>query len=423
MPNKIIDKAMARLGYIRPSASVDGSTTVTIDQLIDLLNIDKSKNRNGALSEITYYTCLKLLSEAIGKLPYKLLRRQNDGGIVEARDHYLYRILRYRPNPYMTATHFWSTVELCRNHFGNAYVMIRGSGRDMSLWSLAPDRMRIWWDDAKMLADAPMLWYVYTDEKGKQHILRYDELLHFKTSMSLDGGVTGLPVRDILSLTVQSNITAQRTLDKLYENGFVAKAVLQYTGNLNPTLEKQFTKLVEDYAEGKVEEAKNFIPIPVGTSITPLNIKLTDAQFIEIRRYSALQIAGAFGIKPVQINDYEKASYASSEQQNLAFYVDTLLYPLKQYEEETSNKLLRADEIKNGLIPKFNVQAILRADYKTQLENLTKAVQNTVLTPNEAREELDRPSKPGGDRLMVNGGYVPVEMAGQLYDKKGGSSE
>ncbi|HWQ59047.1 MAG TPA: phage portal protein [Clostridia bacterium] len=419
MPSRIIDKMMARFGYVRPSASTDGTTTITIDQLIDLLNTGKTRGKSGALSEITYYSCMKILSEAIGKLPYKLLRRNVDGGVDEARDHYLYRILRYQPNPYMTATHFWSTVELCRNHFGNAYVMIRGAGRDMSLWILDPGRMRIWWDDAKMLADAPMLWYVYNDEKGKQHILRYDEVLHFKTSMSLDAGVTGLPVCDILSLTVQSNITAQRTLDRLYENGFVAKAIVQYTGALNKELEKGFVKLLEDYAQGKVEESPNFIPIPLGTSITPLNIKLTDAQFIEIRRYSALQIAGAFGIKPVQINDYEKASYAASEQQNLAFYVDTLLYPLKQYEEETSNKLLANTDIDVGFFPKFNVQAILRADYKTQLESLTNAVQKTVLTPNEARGELDRPAKPGGDELMVNGGYVPVGMAGKLYEKGG----
>ena len=47
-----------------------------------------------------------------------------------------------------------------------------------------------------------------------------------------------------------------------------------------------------------------------------------------------MQIASAFGIKPVQINDYSKSSYASSENQNLAFLVDTLLFILKQYEEE-----------------------------------------------------------------------------------------
>ena len=40
--------------------------------------------------------------------------------------------------------------------------------------------------------------------------------------------------------------------------------------------------------------------------LTPLDIKLSDSQFIELKKYSALQIAAAFGIKPNQINDYEK---------------------------------------------------------------------------------------------------------------------
>lgn len=425
MPSKILDKAMGMMGYVRPAAAVTTAqnSTITIDQLIDLLQTDKSKSRHGALSEITYYSCLKILSESIGKLPLKLLKREKNGGIVDARDHYLYRVLRSRPNPYMTATHFWSTVEMCRNHFGNAYVMIRGAGRNTTLWILNPERVSVWWDNARILADAPMLWYMYNAENGKTYPLRYDELMHFKTSVSLDGGVTGLPVREILSMSIQGNMTAQKTLDKLYDNGFVAKAIVQYTGNLSPGSEKQFTKLLEEYAQGKVEDAKNFIPIPLGTSIQPLNIKLTDAQFIEIRKYSALQIAGAFGIKPNQINDYEKSSYAAAEQQQLAFYVDTLLYTLKQYEEEIENKELSDEDVGNGFFPKFNIAVILRADLKTQLDSLTNAVQKTVYTPNEARAKLDLPGKPGGDNLIVNGAFVPVELAGESVKNKGGKNE
>ena len=55
------------------------------------------------------------------------------------------------------------------------------------------------------------------------------------------------------------------------------------------------------------------MPVPLGMKLTPLDIKLTDAQFFELRKYTALQIAGAFGVKPNQINDYEKSGYANSE--------------------------------------------------------------------------------------------------------------
>ena len=44
----------------------------------------------------------------------------------------------------------------------------------------------------------------------------------------------------------------------------------------------------------------------------------------------------------------KKSSYASAEAQQLSFYVDTLLYILKQYEEELNYKLLSREEIDNG---------------------------------------------------------------------------
>ena len=105
---------------------------------------------------------------------------------------------------------------------------------------------------------------------------------------------------------------------------------------------------MKKYATG-VNNAGKFIPVPIGMRIEPLSISLTDSQYYELSKYTALQIAGAFGIKPNQINDYEKSSYSNSEMQQLSFYVDTELYILKQYEEEINYKLLDPSEIEQGL--------------------------------------------------------------------------
>ena len=92
--------------------------------------------------------------------------------------------------------------------------------------------------------------------------------------------------------------------------------------------------------EGNAKNAGKIIPVPLGMKLTPLDIKLSDSQFIELKKYSALQIAAAFGIKPNQINDYTKSSYSNSEMQQLSFLTDTMLFVLKQYEEEVNYKLL-----------------------------------------------------------------------------------
>lgn len=384
-----------------------------MQQLIDFLGLQGTKE--DALSEATYFACLKVLSESVGKLPLKLLKHDENGGVVTARGHPLYFALHDRPNPYMTSTTFWSTMEQNRNHYGDAYAWIKGAGTKTSLWILPSNEVEIWYDDQKILSDVPDIFYIYS-HGGKLYKFSSEQIIHLKTSSSFDG-IKGIPVREQLKTTVTGNIKAQKMLNQMYKSGFTAKAVVQYTADLSEENRKKFKEKIEDFAGSDLDdkEVKSIIPIPFGTNLTPLNIKLADNQFIEVKKYSALQIASAFGIKPNQIGDYEKSSYASSEAQQLSFYVDTMLYILKQYEEELNYKLLSREEIDNGYYFKFNVAVILRADLKTQIETLSQAVANFIYTPNEARALLDKPSLPGGDKLLGNGASIPVELAGSQY--------
>ena len=107
----------------------------------------------------------------------------------------------------------------------------------------------------------------------------------------------------------------------------------------------------------------------------------------------------------------------------MAFLVDTLLFILKQYEEELNYKLLSEKELRAGYYFKFNVAVILRADLKTQIETLSQAVSNFIYTPNEARALLDKPALPGGDKLLGNGASIPVELAGTQYINLEGKEE
>ena len=163
-------------------------------------------------------------------------------------------------------------------------------------------------------------------------------------------------------------------------------------------------------------------PLPLGMDLTPLDLKLSDTQFFELKKYTALQIAGAFGVKPNHLNDYNKSSYSNSEMQNLSFYVDTLLYILTLYEEEFNLKLLTEKERLSGLRFEFNVASILKGDLKTQAECITKFIQSGVYTINEARNLVGLPAVEGGDIIIMNGSYVRLEDIGIAYKKGGGTS-
>ena len=68
-------------------------------------------------------------------------------------------------------------------------------------------------------------------------------------------------------------------------------------------------------------------------------LRLEFVEIYELKKYNSLQIAAAFGIKPNNLNDYSKSSYANSSAQNLSFYIDTLLYNITLYEQELNRKL------------------------------------------------------------------------------------
>jgi len=392
------------------------------DKTLEWLGIKRSKNKPTA--DITYFTCLKMMSETVAKMPWKFYQNTAKG-IKEPKDTDVSILLKHRPNPYMTPTIFWNAVEMNRNHYGNAYVYVQrqfdrkkygGQYRTLGLWIMPSDCVQVIIDDAGYFGTDNGVWYWYTDRySGQQYIFKNDEVLHFKTSHTLNG-ITGLPVQYVLKETVDGVIEAQKFLNNLYKNGLTAKATLEYTGTLEKSKIEKIREIIERFGAGSGNSGR-VLPIPDGMKLTPLNVKLSDSQFVELKKYSALQIAAAFGIKPNQINDYSKSSYSNSEMQQLSFYVDTMLFVLKQYEEEVDYKLLTELEIKDGKYFRQNEKALLRTDSKTQMEILKEAVNNGLETVNEARRKLDLEDMEGGDVLIVNGTYVKLTDVGAAYKK------
>ena len=402
----------------RPTADLEDR------ELLDWLGISNTPRK--LISEVTYFTCLKMLSETLGKMPIKFYQ-DTPKGIVKAKHNKAYELLKLRPNSYTTPSIFWATVENNRNHYGNAYVWIRrefkrqkygGEYEIKDLWIMPSQDVQVIYDNKGIFGNDGAIYYVYSDRNtGEIYVYPESDVMHFKTSMTFDG-IIGRPVREILKTTVEGGLESQNFMNNLYKTGLTARMALQYSGDLDSGLEQKLVEKFEKYANG-ANNAGKIVPVPIGMQLVPLNIKLTDSQFFELKKFTALQIAEAFGIKPNQINNYEKSSYSNSEMQQLSFYVDTELFIIKQYEEEINFKMLSKDEISKGYYYKFNEKVILRTDSKTQAEIMSKYVNNGIYTPNEARGHLDMHKIDGADKLIVNGNYIPIDIVGKQYLKGG----
>ena len=408
----LIDRFKARIGAAR--MAFNSGEKVSMRDVLEMFSWKASSDLGNDLSEITYFTCLKVLSESVGKLPCYLIDEDKN----RIMGHDTMFAISTKPNPYMTPAQFQTLQEFNRNHYGNSYSYInRERNGDLEgIYPLDPMRVQVWVNDTETFTDRPYYYKYYDQKSGKDFWFNPEDVLHVKSWLTEETGLVGKSVREILETTFTGIKAASKFQTDMYNGGMRANAVVKYVGDLKKESQALLLDRIEEQAR---EKGRRMFTLPIGFDFQPIDLKLTDSQFYELKKYSALQIAAAFGVNPDQLNDYSKSSYANSSMQNLTFYTNTLLYILTLYEQEMNRKLLTREEVKRGYGYKFNVATILRGDPTQQAEVIQKLVQTGVYSVNDALRLLDRPPCENGDVHMVNGSYVRLEEIGKAYEKGG----
>lgn len=151
------------------------------------------------------------------------------------------------------------------------------------------------------VADTPdftsrAFFYRYFDPKGgRNYWLNPSDVLHLKGGLSQDG-LVGMCVREVLARNMEGNKAAQGFLNDLYQKGLTASAVVKFVGDLSKEKKESLVKELSGFGGAGGDR---IIPLPLGFDIVPLDLKLTDSQFYELKKFSSLQVDAAFGIKPI----------------------------------------------------------------------------------------------------------------------------
>jgi len=389
---------------------------ISMSTIMELFS-GKAYNEISDLGEITYFTCLKTLSESVGKMPVYLM----DADKRRITNHDTSYLLQVSPNGIQTPTQLFTYLEYCRNHYGNAYAYLYRDSKS-ELQKIIPldcRRVQIWVEEGKEF-DSRSYRYFYTDDRtGKSYWFKPEEILHFKSWVTEENGLAGKSVREILATSFSGVKASSKFLADLHQHGLIANAVVKFTGDLKRESQDLLLNEIERQAR---DNNRRMITLPMGFDLQKLDLTLADSQFYELKKYSALQVAAAFGIPSFYLNDLEKSSYANAAMQNLQFYTSTLLYILSSYEQEMNRKLLMPEEVSAGLNFKFNVSVLLRGDVQQQAEIIQKFVSSGVYSPNDARRWLDMPPVENGDKYLVNGNMVPIDRAGAAYEPIGGDN-
>ncbi len=405
----------------RKNKAVNNSVGISeINQrLAEVFGIDVSGVPIEFLKSTTYFVCMQIRCNAIAKIPIKVMKFK-DGSSTTASKHPLYKLLKYRPNPYMTPHDFLWATEFQRIEYGNAFwVKTTSKGKLTGLYLLNTPSVSVIYDDACILSDSVSVYYIYNDSKKGEIIYTNDDIVHFKNFPK--NGIVGQPIKKYISEVVDSEKYGRNVIKQKSKDGLQDPLIVQYTGDLN---EKKSKAIKNKFSSlGGAENAGKVVPIPTDFTVTQLETKLVNSQFFELQGLNTKQIANAFGVKSFQLNDWEKSTYNNVEQQNEVFYADTMQNVYTAYEQEINYKLFYDTELENGYYTKFNVDALLRSDIQKRYAAYAEGISSGFLQIAEAREKEDLKFIPGTDRLIIgNGASIPLSDLGKQYKTEGGEN-
>ena len=386
----------------------------------------KVVNERTAMQTTAVYACVRILAESIAGLPLHVYAYKGQGK-ERMPAHPLYFLLHDAPNPEMTSFVFRETLMAHLLLWGNAYAQILrdGRGQVVGLYPLLPDRMDVGRD-----SKTGELYYLYTrstEENPKfkaagQIRLRRMDVLHVP-GLGFDGLVGYSPIA-MAKTAIGIAIATEEYGATFFQNGARPAGVLEHPGVV-----KDPEKLRESWHSvyGGTKNVGKIALLEEGVKYQQIAIPPEEAQFLETRKFQIDEIARLYRVPPHMIGDLEKSSFNNIEQQSLEFVKYTLNPWVVRWEQALQKALLSNRERKDYFI-RFNVDGLLRGDYKSRMEGYAIGRQNGWLSANDIRSLEDMNpinADEGGDLYLINGNMTKLEDAGLFacQPQKGESNE
>ena len=350
-------------------------------------------NEFTAMQTTAVYACVRILAESIAGLPLHLYEYRGNGK-ERVPQHPLYFLLHDAPNPEMTSFIFRETMMIHLLLWGNSYAQILrdGRGRVMGLYPLLPNRMSVGRDESGEIV------YTYTPMsesnphlKGQRQItLRREDVLHIP-GLGFDGLVGYSPIA-MAKNAIGIALATEEYGAAFFKNGARPGGVLEHPGVL-----KDPSKLRESWhaVYGGTMNTGRIAVLEEGVKYQQIAIPPEEAQFLETRKFQIDEIARLYRVPPHMVGDLEKSSFSNIEQQSLEFVKYTLNPWVVRWEQALQKALLTEKERKDYFI-RFNVDGLLRGDYKSRMEGYAIGRQNGWLSANDIRS-----LRGGGGRRSV----------------------
>jgi HK97 family phage portal protein len=282
-------------------------------------------------------------------------------------------------------------IKDCLLH-GNGFCWIKRdkAGKPVSLKYLPFGSCNIFYNKVTdvLLYQAPMI---------TNKMIEPVDIIHLR--MITKDGINGISIIDYANSTIKLAGASEKQAAEYFNSGLTVKGVLS----------SESPRLTKDQREGirtawTESQLGNGVGIPVleaGLKYQPISSNSKDAELLESRAYSVLEIARFFQISPILLGDLSKSSYNSVEQSELQFVLNTLAPYITMLEQELNAKLIMPSQRYKYYIDIME-EHIIKQDKQSQANYLNTLVNSGIITRNEARKALGYPEIEGADELTVS---------------------
>jgi HK97 family phage portal protein len=338
----------------------------------------------------------------IGMLPVDVKRVRGQGAVTDEK-HDGYRLFREQPNMLQSPSVFKEQLFSHAIMYGNGRsAIIREGERVKELIPLLPDRTRTVLSDGikyhitKPKKDDDLDTFANWEKNQDEYIVFPDaDVLHIP-GFSFNG-LEGIGLLQIAASTFSIGVDSQSHVRNQLKKGFRGKIFLEAPPGAFRKEEdaKEFLSSFNK-SEGGPENASKAGLLREGIKANAVNMTNTDAQFVELQKFTRQDVGLLFGIDSMP-GDGDSVSYNSLEQKNIAYMI-ALDRWLVKLEEQCDIKLRTPTQKRlRSHYFKVNRAAILRTDTNTTKDVLTAYVIAKIMNRNEARAKLDLNPVEGGD--------------------------
>ena len=357
-----------------------------------------SVSSDTAMRQATVYSCVNVLSRAIGTLPCHLMKIDGRNRI-KATDDDLYYLLHDQPNEWMTAPEFWG---MAMNHLslrGNFFALKnRGlslTGPVRELIPLAPGVVHEVKQDEKY-----RLTYVLKYPDGTLKNVPQSEIMHIR-GMTVNGFMGVNPIQYIRE-SIALGLASEEFGARYFGSGTHPGMIVEHPKKLSPEGHSNLQAALTETYSG-LGKSHRLMLLQEGMKYQKVVIDPKDSQFIELRKYQKAEIVDIFFGMPLTIlsSEDKTPTYASAEQFSIGFIVYALMPWIVAIEKAISRDLIPRDK-RETLYAKFVAQGLQRGSFKEQMDAFAVAIDKCILSPNECRDLLDmNPYFPDGDEYRT----------------------